>query len=73
MSVWKVRAGKDFSDHYAAGFGTEDLEKVADHDGSTDHAEGTLHASSVASAWRSWTAKRSPRRPLRTPRTTVGG
>ena len=40
VSVWKVRAGKDFSDHYAAGFGTEDLEKVADHDGSTDHAEG---------------------------------
>lgn len=28
VTVWKVKAGKDFSDHYAAGFGLEDLEEV---------------------------------------------
>lgn len=28
VTVWKVRAGKDFADHYAAGFGVEDLEEV---------------------------------------------
>ena len=28
VSVWRVRAGKDFADHYAAGFGLEDLEEV---------------------------------------------
>ena len=28
VTVWKVKAGKDFSDHYAAGFGPKDLEEV---------------------------------------------
>jgi hypothetical protein len=28
ITVWKVKAGKDFADHYAAGFGLEDLEEV---------------------------------------------
>ena len=28
VTVWKVKAGKDFADHYAAGFGLEDLEEV---------------------------------------------
>ena len=28
VTVWQVKAGKDFSDHYAAGFGLEDLEEV---------------------------------------------
>lgn len=40
VTVWKVQAGKDFADHYAAGFGVEDLEEVTtSEDREEEHSE----------------------------------
>lgn len=40
VSVWRVQAGKDFADHYAAGFGVEQLEEVTtSEDREEDHSE----------------------------------
>lgn len=30
VSVWKVKAGKDYGDHHAAGYGVDDLEQAVD-------------------------------------------
>lgn len=39
VSVWKVKVGKDYSDHYAAGFGVEDLEQLEASFQSTEDRE----------------------------------
>lgn len=36
VAVWKVKAGKDYGDHHAAGFGLDDLEHVADTPDTTE-------------------------------------
>ena len=43
-SVWKVKAGKDYGDHHAAGYGLDDLEHVRDVEAAEPHRRVVLQS-----------------------------